>query len=186
MRVHSVRHPRDGGLEVVLPVDRADLGVPGELRHRHRIVVGSFARAAARPAAKHDPTGPFQSNGKPIVVSGIGCTRKSEVEVDAARPGGRQSVDKLRVIAPRPRPPADLMKRFIVDLDQDDVAARPVPVQAVAAGAKQILKIAQEHDAQQQADQGRPEQQLPRLWIRLALGVRRHAQRMRAKRLGKR
>jgi hypothetical protein len=50
------------------------------------------------------------------------------------------------MITPRPRPAADLAQGLIVDLDEHDVAARLVPVEAVSRDPKRAFRDLAESD----------------------------------------
>ena len=67
------------------------------------------------------------------------------------------------MIAARPRPAADFAQGLIVDLDEDDIAARFVPMEAVPTGAQHVFRNRAEFDrAEDQSGNRRPQQQLPR------------------------
>ena len=71
----------------------------------------------------------------------------------------------------RPGPAADIAKRLIVDLDQNDFAARLMPVKAVAQRPQRVLgDLAGADQAENQPSDRRPQKQLP--WRHFGLGFR--------------
>jgi hypothetical protein len=177
----GVGKPPDRVLVVVPDADRAELRVPAEhverrgiCRHR-RIARNIGVRARPKTNRQGDSARALDRLDELSVVSRVAAGFEHHVEEDA--PGARRGelVGELRVVAPRPRPAADLAHGSIVDADEDDVAARLVLVEAVAAGAQQVFRQLTEADEpEDQSDDRRPQQQLPRRSLGLWFVPRRH------------
>src|SRR5205823_9993062 len=76
--------------------------------------------------------------------------------------------DQLRLGPTRPRPVAVLAERLVIDLDDDDLAASLVLVEAVAANAQPVLgDLAKPDQAEDEPRERRQQQQFPRLavWV---------------------
>jgi hypothetical protein len=108
-------------------------------------------------------------SGANVHIIGAARAEKRDVEEDSPRAGIREGVRQLRMITARPWPAPDLAERVIVDFDKYDVAAGRVAMEAVAAGAEQVLgDFAEADQAEDQAGDGRPQKQLP--WRHFGLG----------------
>ena len=109
------------------------------------------------------------------VVGGVGGEGEIDVEEDPLGAGSGEPVDELRLGAPRPRPIARLLQRAVVDQQDDDVATGVVLVKAVAGDAKPVLGDLTETDkAEDEAEDRRPQKQLPWRWFGYSLRALRH------------
>jgi len=79
------------------------------------------------------------------------------------------------LVAPRPWPVAIFAQRRIIDLDDDDLAARIVRVQVIASNAKVVLgDLAEPDQAEDESGQRRPQQQLSWFLFQSLIAALRH------------
>ena len=99
---------------------------------------------------KNHPLRPLQRFGEQSILIAVHRKLDAEVEQDLAGVGLGQSIDQLRMHRTRPRPPPKLHLAFIVDLEDDDVAARGHRQDAVARDPEAVLeRLAHSGDPEQ-------------------------------------